>query len=446
MNYHRTEHIAAGSYKAGKNTTCIYQAFLGTCLGVAIYDRRAQVGGLIHILLPEPPGYSATECPEKYAATGIPMLISDLIRLGAQKENMAATIAGGALVGPITHLDINLDIGGRSADIAEAILNSAGIRILESETGGFFTCTLELDMASGDARISPAWEEFDHPEVRFSPPRIDDITHTIETLNPIPQTALKIIRMIQADRSDMDTITAVLAKDQVLSARTLKICNSVLFSGAVKVDTLKDAVILLGQDMLLKSVITAAVDNYFNQFEVSGYSLCRGGLFFHAVGVAICAETIASMTGKVKPKQAYTAGLLHDIGKVVLDQFVSKAAPSFFRNLGIEGETALSSEKKVIGLNHCEAGSLLAKQWQLSSALNRVILHHHEPEKSPADTDMVSVVHLADLIMARFGNGLEMEKMDSDHIGFVMEKLSFDPARLPALIDTIPDIDQLKRL
>jgi len=159
MIYQRTEHIPAGQMKADKNATGIYQAYLGTCLGVALYDKAHKIGGLIHILLPEPLGSMGDQFPEKYASTGIPMLLDQLIHLGSAPKHLRATIAGGALVGPVSQQDMGLDIGGRSADIAQAILQSHGIEIVNSETGGFFTCTLELNMESGETAIKPAWED-----------------------------------------------------------------------------------------------------------------------------------------------------------------------------------------------------------------------------------------------------------------------------------------------
>ncbi len=413
---------------------------------MAVYDKTTRIGGLIHILLPEPPGILAAEFPEKYASTGIPSMIKSLVDQGARPDQMEATIAGGALVGPVTQQDINLDIGGRSFEIAESILKASEIKVLKSETGGFFTCTLELNMATGEATIQPAWEDMIGGSTDFSPPSIQDINDTIETLTPIPQTALKIIRMVNDDRYDMDKISDELSKDQVLSAQTLKVCNSAIFTGSVKIDTLKEAVVLLGQDMLIKSVITAAVNNYFSQATVSGYSLCKGGLFFHAVGVGTMAENIAGFCKKSTPKHAYAAGLLHDIGKVVLDQFVSRGAPLFFRNMNQEEETGMTTEKKLLGINHCEAGSFLAKRWQFSAALNDVIIHHHRPENATKNTELVCIVYLADLLMAKFGAGLEREKVHAEPLDYALDLLGMTADGLPKLIDTIPNNDQLQLL
>ncbi|MCK5542630.1 MAG: HDOD domain-containing protein [Desulfobacterales bacterium] len=433
------EHIPAGSFKASRAKPVVYQAFLGTCVGVALYDKINKIGGLMHIILPQPPSESTVDFPEKYASTGLPLLINQLISLGASRDNMIATIAGGALVGPVSNFDINLDIGGRSANIAHAILKANNIKLKESETGGFFMCTLNLNMENGETSIEPTWQEqakTSKTDKKYSPPTIDEIKNTIETLQPIPQTALKILRIVESSRYDTADIVEELSTDQVLSGQTLKMCNSVMFAGTKKIDTLKEAVLLLGESFLLKSLITAAVDTYYNQSGSSGYSLCKGGLFFHAVSTALTAEKIAQLTGKVNPSLASTAGLLHDIGKVVLDQHLSDSYPLFFRNL--EDKSALETEKKVIGLTHCDAGKYLAKKWNFSDALSDAVGFHHFPEKTKTNKEIVSIVFLADLLMSRFNTGLKLEKIQDDRLTFALETLGLSFTDLPRLIDSIP--------
>ncbi len=438
MNHH-SEHIPAGSFKAGKAEPVTYQAFLGTCVGVALFDKTMRVGGMIHIILPDPPSESNVDFPEKYASTGLPLLINKLINMGASRENLQATIAGGALVGPVSNLDINLDLGGRSADIAQAILKANNIKINKSETGGFFMSSLNLDMKNGDTLIEPTWEQHNNTintHKKHSPPTIDDIKNTIENLQPIPQTALKILRMIQSSRAGSDDIVTELATDQVLSGQTLKMCNSIMFAGTHKIDTLKDAVLLLGESFLIKSLITAAVDTYYNQQGTSSYSLCKGGLFFHAVSTALAAEQIAKFTDKTDPGLANTAGLLHDIGKVVLDQYLADSYPLFFRNL--KTKTALETEKKIIGITHCESGKLLAKKWNFSSALSDVVEFHHSPEKAKKNNEIVSIVFLADLLISRFNTGLKLEKIKEDQLNIVLETLDIPFSDIPKLIDSLP--------
>ena len=112
-------HVAAGSYRFDTTKPMILEAYLGTCVGVALYDPVAGIGGLIHLLLPEPISVEGASQPEKYASTGFPLFLQALYDAGAAAENMRASIAGGALVGPIDDSDLELDIGGSATPAAE---------------------------------------------------------------------------------------------------------------------------------------------------------------------------------------------------------------------------------------------------------------------------------------------------------------------------------------
>src|SRR5512147_1250914 len=149
-------HVSAGSYHVGPAQPITLEAFLGTCVGVALFDRDARVGGLAHFLLPEPVSMDAAWQPEKYAASGMPLFLEALYKAGAQPAGLRATLAGGALVGPVDDTDLNLDIGGRTAETAARILRAEGIRIDRAETGGFFSCCIQMDLQDGACRIEPS--------------------------------------------------------------------------------------------------------------------------------------------------------------------------------------------------------------------------------------------------------------------------------------------------
>ncbi len=432
------EHVPSGSFRTEKKKPLLLQAFLGTCVGVALHDKTSGTGGIIHILLPEPPSEIAPESPEKYASTGMPMFLDELKTMGVNFKNLSATIAGGALVGPVSVQDINLDIGGKSAEIAVSILEKEKIKILQAETGGFFSCTLELNMLTGETTIKPAELEYQETNSDYSIPSRDDIEGTIETLQPIPQAALKIMRMIRNDSHEISDITDELAKDQVLSARTLQICNSALFAGRVEIEKLTDAVLLLGETMLVQSILTAAVNSYYNQAGSTGYSLCKGGLFFHALGCAVASERIASMTKAILPEKAYAAGLLHDIGKVVLDQYVARIHPMFFREINNKTNDSIDVEKKYLGIDHCNTGAFLAEKWNLPISIMETIFFHHTPGKTVKHKKTVSIVYIANLLMSIFSTKFEMGKANMEDIETALDTIGLGIADFPLLIDTIP--------
>jgi len=432
------QHISAGSFHVGSAQSIILEAYLGTCVGVALFDPDARVGGLAHFLLPEPVSVNADWQPEKYAASGMPVFLEALYKAGARSGSLRATLAGGALVGPVDDLDLNLDIGGRTAEAAERILRAEGIHIDRIETGGFFSCCIQMDLQDGACRIEPSGVAGMNAARPALLPAEGDIERAFDRLQPVPQAALKIMRLIDQDEYDTRLLASEVRHDQVLSARTLQLANSVMFATRNRIESIDHALMFLGVNLFMKFVVTAAVEAFYSQSE-SGYSLVRGGLYHHATGTGLVAERLARLTEAAKPGQAYTAGLLHDIGKVVLDQFVAGAAPLFYRRL-IEEKTSdfTRAEQAVFGTTHTEVGHRLAQRWSFPGSLAAAIRWHHCPERSQTHAALSHIVFLANLIMSRFHSGLEIEAQDSGSLAARLQAVGLSLERLPAVVDSIP--------
>jgi putative nucleotidyltransferase with HDIG domain len=431
-------HVASGSFEVGDTDSRLLQAFLGTCVGVAVFDDTAGVGGLIHLLLPEPVSAGSQDRPEKYATTGIPVFLKQLLDMGATRENMKAVVAGGALVGPLTSQDMSLDIGGRTTENAYIALHNAGIAIERAETGGFFTCCIQLDMQRWECSIQPAGFDAVVAKAVAPPPAKSDIQKAIENIQPIPQVALKVLRIIAEGAYDIGKVADEVKKDQVISARTIQLCNSAMFSKRSDVVSLDHALVFLGQELFLKLVISAAVQSYFNQ-SGNGYSLCKGGLYHHAIGTALIAEKIANTTGKAVPGVAYTAGLLHDIGKVVLDQYITDAYPMLYREFQDRQSELIDVETRILGIDHTRVGELLARKWYLPAPLTNAIRFHHDPAQTQDSDAVTAIVYLADLLMSRFHAGLELERIGTDKLADHLARIDLSTVQFSGLVDLIPE-------
>jgi putative nucleotidyltransferase with HDIG domain len=194
----------------------------------------------------------------------------------------------------------------------------------------------------------------------------------------------------------------------------------------------------LGVNLVMKFVIAAAVEGFFAQAG-SGYSLCKGGLYHHAVGVAVIAEKLAGLTQAAKPGLAYAAGLLHDIGKVVLDQFVSAAYPLFYRRLIEEGTADFASaEQALFGTTHTAVGYRLARRWSFPDSLADAIRCHHEPEEGGRHRGLESLVFLANRLMSRFRAGLAIGQQSARSLAPYLTAVGLAPAQLPQVVDMIP--------
>ena len=437
MNNIPKQHVASGNYYISRNTPLVLQAFLGTCVGVALYDEDAGVGGLIHLLLPEPVSEASTFQPQKYASIGFPIFLKALYDEGASRNRLKAFIAGGALVGPVAPRDLHLDIGGRTVEIIMGLLNEEKIHIEKSETGGFFTCGLNLNLHSWHCNIEPIGSRKLSNETGITVPSSDEIERGMEQIQPIPQVALKILRLVSQEEHDITELTDEIRQDQVICAKALKVCNSALFSCVKKIDSLDHALAFLGVKNLVKLIVSSALGNFYD-CSLSGYSLCKGGLYHHAVGTAIISEKLADLTATVNSGLAYTAGLLHDIGKVVLDQYIASAYPLFYRQLFEEGAHFPQAEKKILGIDHMEAGYGLASRWSLPDSLADAIRYHHEPEKADHNIELTHIVYLADLIMSKFHVGLELEQLNTDVLPSSLKTIGFSIESFSDIVDLIP--------
>ncbi len=429
--------VASGTYVVSSAKDEILEAYLGTCVGVSLCDRSAEVGGLIHLLLPEPTGFAKSWHAESYATVGLPLFIQALYEAGAQKRKLEGCIAGGALVGPVTGQALELDIGGRTTEVVQSILREEGIPVTKTETGGYFGCRLSLDLRTWESEIYPIGDQLARAETDFKKPTPSEIDRAVYTVCPIPQVALKVVRMIRDRHSSMQDVANEVRRDQVISAGVIRLCNSAFTSPRIKVGSIDRALVILGEKVLLQVVASAALEQFFSDFG-KGYSLCKGGLFQHALGVAMVTEELAKLTGCVSSDIAYTAGLLHDIGKVVLDQYIASATPLFYRRTHVDGIELCRVEKDQFGVTHPEVGQRLAERWLLPKNLIDTIRYHHLPEQATIQPKLTHLVYLADLVMSRFQVGQELERLNTDALTSSLQEVGLSPSEFPVIVDLIP--------
>lgn len=432
MTYYQKFHVPAGTFEVSARKPLILQAYLNSCVGVALFDPEAGIGGLYHILLPKPVSRQTQFNREKYASTGLPLFLGRLVREGAEISRLQAVIAGGALSGKVSNQDIRLDIGGRTAEVVKEVLGNQGIQVALSETGGFFTCCLNFNLDTFEYEVIPALLSDEEATEDTTSGRISHL----DDIQPIPQIALKILRMIGEDTYDIRYLSQEVRKDQVISAKVLKHCNAAIFAGQGGIDSIDDALLIIGQTTLAKIVTAMAVKKLLNN-SYTGYSLAKGGLYHHAIGVALVAEKIAALSGKASPFAAYSAGLTHDLGKVVLDQFVAGARPFFYRE--IMGENDLvETENRLLKTNHTKAGLKLAQKWGLPASITNTIRYHHTPDEAEAHQELVAIVSVADTLFHMFSASPSLHKVDMNALSRRLALLGMSISNFPAIVDAIP--------
>lgn len=145
--------VGMADYKVGCNPASLISYGLGSCVGIALFDSVAKVGGLAHIMLPDSTQARSADNIAKFADTALPAMLSDIVKLGANKSRITAKIAGGAQMFTFTNATDIMRVGERNAEAVRAVLKKMDIRLIAEDTGGNYGRTVELKLDSGIFRV-----------------------------------------------------------------------------------------------------------------------------------------------------------------------------------------------------------------------------------------------------------------------------------------------------
>ena len=213
-----------------------------------------------------------------------------------------------------------------------------------------------------------------------------------KTLPSLPLTVVALGEAVQDERCSVDRILGILSKDPSLSATLLRLANSALYAGEGSVKDLRSAVLRLGFDAVANLGTGAAVIKTLK----GGTHLDAVKLWQHSVAVGLTAKGICVLARRHgQAETAFLTGLLHDIGKIALDTCYPEIYATVLQKVG-EGAYFVDAECEVLGMDHAEAGSLLAADWSFPREIVDVIRDHHDPK--PGDF-LPNLIHMCDLLV-----------------------------------------------
>ncbi|MFZ5773227.1 MAG: HDOD domain-containing protein [Thermodesulfobacteriota bacterium] len=439
--------VAPGELKVSADHSMTLETHLGSCVGVALYDRKATVGGLIHIMLPGGARDKAATAPSRYAVSGIPLLVAEMEKLGASKHRIAAAIAGGALILTDQKLSVDMNIGRKNSIMAKEVLKALEISIISEDTGGNFARTFGLDLATGKTEVKAANHRKDKIPFAGIPAeiRLSDLRRKIDKLKPVSEIARQVISRIEYATCDINELEKIIMRDQALTANVLKICNSSYYGLQQQISSIAKAVIFLGLKTLKNIVLTACIYRLYED-TLCGYSGKRGELYKHSVCCAIVAELIAKQKNLEDPKAVFTAGLLHDIGKVILDQYVFERFNLIMDKVINEKRSFVAAEKELLGYDHTEVGGIVADDWRLPPFLVKAISSHHLPEGGGEYAEIVAAVHIADGICSMIGGGRGVDGLANRIHQEALSIIDLNEDDIDCIIEQLAEIVSRKEL
>jgi putative nucleotidyltransferase with HDIG domain len=236
-------------------------------------------------------------------------------------------------------------------------------------------------------------------------PNLQRYLKGIGDLPPMPDIAARVLRAVDGGECSVNDLRLIIERDPAIVARILKVANSALYGFARQIDTLTHALALLGMQTVKNLVLAASMRQVFARF-----GLMEKLLFEHASLCGPVAHRLARhLPGKWNPEEAFVAGLLHDMGKIVLansyrDEYEQVVARGYNQNLGFA-----EVERASFGFDHAELGAEVARHWQLAPLLESVIRYHHEParfaELDPDHRRMTALIAVASSSLSKLGIG-----------------------------------------
>ncbi len=234
---------------------------------------------------------------------------------------------------------------------------------------------------------------------------IKDITNRVNSVMPLPDTAMKLMNVMSNPRSTLDDIVETIKYDQAVTSQVLKLCNSSFFGLSRKVTSLNDAMLCLGTIKVLQLVMSVHTNNMLSSKQ-HGYGLEPGVLWKHSVAVALASSLFAQRLRIPDGNLLFTAGLLHDIGKVILNEYVAEDFAEIIRRVAEDHISFVEAEQHVLGFSHEDIGGMIAEKWQLPPAIVRCIRYHHMPSAVDPPDVLVDAVYLANCVCLLLGIGL----------------------------------------
>lgn len=266
----------------------------------------------------------------------------------------------------------------------------------------------------------------------------EEILKSVKSVPALSRGASQLLEVLGSGKYEIQDIVRVIESDSGLTVNVLKVVNSAAMGLGREITSVHQAVAFLGETKIIGIAMATAGGDTFNS-ELAGYHGDRGMLGRHCLWVAIASRELSRYTdGVVDRGVAYTAGLLHDIGKAVISDFMVELVPAIMQHSSMEAEPDhLAAERAIMGVDHAEVGKALAEHWKMPVSLMMGLEYHHNPAQAPEEyRAMAYVIHLADTLAMIRGIGTGVDdmryKFDVEYEKYVsigpssLEGLAFD--------------------
>lgn len=221
------------------------------------------------------------------------------------------------------------------------------------------------------------------------------LASSVQELAPLPPSATRLVQLAGDPDADMDDFAEVIAFDPALTMKVLRAANSAASGSALRVTSVREAVSRMGVAQVVTFAVATHARGTLSQ-AVPGYDYSENQLWRHSVFAALAAECTSRACRIRVPPEAFTAALLHDIGKLVLGRFLTEGIVAQLREVRTRQRiTSWEAEREVLKADHAAVGARVAEHWNIPGSLTQAIEFHHDPGNGP--DELCCYVYLANL-------------------------------------------------
>jgi len=262
---------------------------------------------------------------------------------------------------------------------------------------------------------------------------LKNLIMTTRDLPAMPHVASKVLELSSDPEACAPQLQQVIADDQAMAARILKIANSAMYSCSRNVKTLSEAIVMLGFNSIRSLVVTSAARNLYAG-SAARLGLKERLLWEHSIGCAFAGRMLAMQHWPLLAEEAFLAGLMHDIGKLVLNLQIPERFDEVVQVVYNEHRGFCETERELLGFDHAQVGALLVNKWKLTPLLEETIGLHHDPQAVTADRPLLICLDAANQLCHRLGIGFK-DDPDLDLLAQPsLRQVGFTPAELDAFV------------
>ena len=234
--------------------------------------------------------------------------------------------------------------------------------------------------------------------------KLEHVLKRVQALPPLPTSAMRVIALTKNPATSARELENVIGQDPALAAGILRQANSAYYGYARRISSLQEAIVILGFQVIQGLAMSAAIAPLLKT-QLVGYEIDQDGLWKHSMLTAMAAKRLCQHRKLPYGDVAFTAGLLHDIGKLIISIYVQEVGDYLLKKVNDAKLPYVELEEKVIGYNHATVGGFLAKNWNLPEDLVEAISYHHAPSSAQNYVELASVIHVANGLASLLGIG-----------------------------------------